>query len=75
MGISKNVSKVVSTLEDLVSYIYPGISNIQGKSMEWLCERAILTTKNDAATGINSILFHSFEGEEMEYKSVPWIQY
>lgn len=38
--------------------------------MEWLCERAILTPKNDQTTAINEILINSFEGEEMTYNSV-----
>jgi hypothetical protein len=34
--------------------------------MEWLCERAILTPKNNQAAAINDTLL-SFEGEENIY--------
>jgi hypothetical protein len=44
--------------------------------MDWLCERAILTLKNDTAGQINKILLDSFQAKKkkknkkMEYKSV-----
>lgn len=38
--------------------------------MDWLCERAILTSTNDTAAEINKILLDSFQAESMEYKSV-----
>lgn len=61
---------LVKTLKDLTEKIYPDIKNLNHKSMEWLCERAILTSKNDTAGEINKILLSSFQAETMEYKSV-----
>ncbi|XP_060881929.1 uncharacterized protein LOC132953554 [Metopolophium dirhodum] len=42
--------------------------------MDWLCERAILTPKNDRAAVINEILLKSFKGTEMEYKSIDMVR-
>ncbi|XP_050679990.1 uncharacterized protein LOC126975918 [Leptidea sinapis] len=38
--------------------------------MEWLCERAILSPKNDKASVINDTLLKVFEGAELQYNSV-----
>nr|XP_034194992.1 uncharacterized protein LOC117611167 [Osmia lignaria]XP_034195335.1 uncharacterized protein LOC117611500 [Osmia lignaria] len=43
---------------------------VKEKPMDWLCERAILTPKNDKAGVINDTLLNSFDGVEMEYRSV-----
>ncbi|KAJ8890174.1 hypothetical protein PR048_009681 [Dryococelus australis] len=50
--------------------MYPGIAQIQDKPMEWLCEIAILTPKNNQTAVINDILLKSFEGEELVYNSI-----
>lgn len=41
--------------------------------MEWICERAILTPKNDQAAAINDTLLMSFEGEEKVYTSIDTV--
>jgi len=38
--------------------------------MDWLCERAILTSKNDTAGEVNKRLLGSFQAKKMEYRSV-----
>ena len=68
--IPSDLGLVVTTLSDLIVKIYPDIENIMQKSTEWICERAILTPKNNMAAVINKIILDSFEGIEMEYKSV-----
>jgi len=68
--IPAGLGSVVTTLADLTARIYPDIADIKEKSMDWLCERAILTPKNDKAAVINETLLNSFEGAEMEYRSV-----
>lgn len=75
MIIPANLGLVVTTLRDLINRIYPDISNIQNKSIDTLCERAILTPKNDQAAMINDILLKSLKGAEMEYKSVDSVVY
>ena len=68
--ISAGLGSVVTTLTNLIAQIYPDISNMNVKSMDWLQERAILTTWNDKSADINETLLQSFERVEMEYKSV-----
>lgn len=68
--IPAGLGSVVTTLADLTARIYPDIADIKEKSTDWLCERAILTPKNDKAAVINETLLNSFEGAEMEYRSV-----
>ncbi|KAL4143309.1 hypothetical protein QTP88_005655 [Uroleucon formosanum] len=61
---------VVNTLQEFTYKIYPGIENLKEISMDWLCERAILTSKNETAKEINKILLGSFQAKKMEYRSV-----
>lgn len=44
--LSTSLGTVVSTLNNLISRIYPDIRNLKYKPMDWLCERVILATKN-----------------------------
>ncbi|XP_060871344.1 uncharacterized protein LOC132945589 [Metopolophium dirhodum] len=67
--IPSNLCTVVSSLSELTSRIYPDIINIKMKPIEWLCERAILTPKNDKAAEINEILLKAFNEKAVEYKS------
>ncbi|XP_024888397.1 uncharacterized protein LOC112465196 [Temnothorax curvispinosus] len=68
--IPEDLGLVVTTLANLIDKIYPDIVDIKKKSMDWLCERAILTPKNDKAGVINDTLLKSLDEIEMEYRSV-----
>lgn len=70
--LDENVCTVVTTVQDLISIIYPDIANIRDKP-EWLCERFILTPKNDQASAINDTLLMSFVGEEKVYTSMDTV--
>ncbi|XP_065356368.1 uncharacterized protein LOC135950766 [Calliphora vicina] len=61
---------VVKSLAELIEHIYPDIANINTRSNDWLCERAILTPKNERATIINNTILQSFDSPEMEYLSI-----
>ncbi|XP_029348486.1 thyrotropin-releasing hormone-degrading ectoenzyme-like [Acyrthosiphon pisum] len=71
--ITKDLGLVVTTLQELIVQIYPDISDIKNKSMDSLCERAILTPKNNRAAVINEILLKSFKETDMEYKSIDMV--
>lgn len=62
--IPENLSTVVTTVQDLISKMYPDIAHIHDKRKECLCERAILTPKDDQVVAINNTLLISFEGKE-----------
>jgi hypothetical protein len=70
MSLPTGLGTVVNTLQELTYQIYPGIENLKEISMDWLCERAILTSKNDTAGEINKILLGSFQAKKMEYRSM-----
>lgn len=71
--IPEELCTVVTTVQELLSKVYPDIIHIHEKPIEWLCERAILTPKNDQAAAINDILLMSFEGEEKVYTSIDTV--
>jgi hypothetical protein len=59
--IPENLCTVVTTVQDLISKIYPDITYIHDKPIEWLCERTILTSKNDQAAAINDVTVDVFK--------------
>lgn len=61
---------VVTTIQELLSKVYPDIILINDKPIEWLCER---TPKNDQAAAIYDILLMTFEGEEKFYTSIDTV--
>lgn len=71
--IPEELCTVVTTVQELLYKIYPDIIHIHVKPIEWLCERAILTLKNDQAAAINDILLMSFEAEEKVYTSIDTV--
>jgi len=53
--ITKDLGLVVTTLLELTIQIYPDIADIKNKSIDWLCERAILTPENHRAAVLNHL--------------------
>ena len=66
--IPEELCTVVTTVREFLSKVYPDIIQIHDKPIEWLCEHAIFTPKNDQAAAINDILLMSLEGEEFQFK-------
>jgi hypothetical protein len=64
---------VITTVQDLISNIYPNIALIRDKFIEWLYERAMLTPKNDQPVAINDTLLMFFDGEEKVYTSIDTV--
>nr|XP_023023635.1 uncharacterized protein LOC111511847 [Leptinotarsa decemlineata] len=71
--IPEELWTVVTTVQELLSKVYPDIIHIHDKPIEWLCEPAILTPKNNQAAAINDILLMSLEGEEKVYTSIDTV--
>jgi ATP-dependent DNA helicase PIF1 len=66
---------VVSTnsLEQLIQNVYQDINNLKNLSSGWLCERVILTTTNNRADSINSLIISGFQALEMNYFSIDTV--
>ncbi|XP_074031818.1 uncharacterized protein [Leptinotarsa decemlineata] len=71
--IPEELCTVVTMVQELLSKVYPDIIHILDKPIGWLCERTILTPKNDQTAAINDILLMSFEGEEKVYTSIDTV--
>ena len=70
--LANELCNVVETPEQLIEEVYPNIQkNYSNK--EWLCERAILATKNEVVENINETVQKMIQGEEKTYKSIDTI--
>ena len=65
-----NLCRVVPTLEDLIRLVYGDVSRIPHRENSWVCERAILTPKNDQAAAINNSILSQIGGDEVVYTSI-----
>lgn len=55
----------LSSRKESISTIYPDIAHVYDKPMKKLCERAILTSKNDQAAAINDTLLMFLVGKKI----------
>lgn len=65
-----NLCKIVASVEELIDLVYGDVSQLIGQDNSWLCERAILTPKNDQAAAINQIILERIEGDQVVYRSI-----
>jgi hypothetical protein len=56
------------TTKDLLNWVFPDITN-HHDDPNWICERAILTPKNNAVRDINTEMTTRFPGEQIRIKS------
>jgi hypothetical protein len=56
------------TTENLLDWVFPNITD-HYDDPNWMCERAILTPKNNAVRDINSKMTTRFPGEEIHIES------
>lgn len=70
MVLPESLGRVVSSLEELIRSVYGDISRIPHQQNSWVCERAILTPKNDQAAAINECILSEIEGNEVVYTSI-----
>ncbi|XP_036322111.1 ATP-dependent DNA helicase pif1-like [Rhagoletis pomonella] len=68
--MSDIVGTCVRSIDELIDNVYPNIANIQIINSNWLCERAIVTSKNSAAEDINEAELSRISTEYKLYKSV-----
>lgn len=59
---------VVSTADEIKAKLFPNLQHIY-KNYNWLCDRAILASKNKAVEGINGKMLQ-VHSENISYKQV-----
>ncbi|XP_054285654.1 uncharacterized protein LOC129002107 [Macrosteles quadrilineatus] len=70
IDIPPSLGVIVQTQDELIEKVYPGIEDLPNKSSAWLCNRAILTPKNEVSTKINKKVMSLFLSEDKTYLSV-----
>ncbi|KAL4113423.1 hypothetical protein QTP88_017045 [Uroleucon formosanum] len=76
LGEEKSAGRFADLLLEIGNGNYPSFDEmitIPENPMEWLCEHAILTPKNDQAAAINATLLMSFEEEEKVYTLIDTV--
>ncbi|XP_035445477.2 uncharacterized protein LOC118272869 [Spodoptera frugiperda] len=61
---------IVQSQEHLISSVYGDVTNILNRDNSWLCERSILTPRNDQASEINNKILANIQGESKVYCSI-----
>ncbi|GBL92287.1 hypothetical protein AVEN_35837-1 [Araneus ventricosus] len=72
MSFTEDFCAQVITVQELINKIYPGIAE-NYNNHDWLCERAILATKNDAVHELNSHIQEMIPGPVTEYRSIDTV--
>lgn len=65
-----NLCQFVSSIEELIHSVYGDLRQIAHTENSWVCERAILTPKNEQASSINRLILSEIEGQEKVYTSI-----
>ncbi|KAL0808880.1 hypothetical protein ABMA28_012550 [Loxostege sticticalis] len=68
--LSNNLCHIVHSVEELIASVYGDQRQMTNCENSWLCERAVLTPRNDQAARINLDMLANVEGELVEYTSI-----
>ncbi|XP_054259806.1 uncharacterized protein LOC128984535 [Macrosteles quadrilineatus] len=68
--IPPSLGVVVSSQDELITNVFPGVHDLLKMESAWLCDRTILSPKNDQAKQINMKVMALFHSEERTYTSV-----
>lgn len=66
----QSLCQIVPSVETLINSVCGEISNITYRENSWLCERAILTPKNEQAATLNDRILGEIVGDEVVYTSI-----
>ena len=58
-----------NTVQALISYIYPGLSQLQPPLHQYFSDRMILSSRNDDVDDLNSLMLDTFPGEDRTFFS------
>lgn len=73
VDINESLCVPVKNIEELLEKVYPDISNVRGKTLDWFKERAILTPTNDECNVINNMVQCKFDAPNKTYYSVDTV--
>ncbi|GBP50104.1 hypothetical protein EVAR_17365_1 [Eumeta japonica] len=74
LGLSPNLTGVkVGNIEELITKVYPDISQIENKDHQWMCQRAILAARNSNVDEINDIILSKLPGDIVTYTSIDTV--
>ncbi|CAB3233342.1 unnamed protein product [Arctia plantaginis] len=68
--IDRDLGERVTSIEDLISKVYPDIVEIENKDYPWMCQRAILAARNSSVDEINELILTKLPGDEVTYTSI-----
>jgi ATP-dependent DNA helicase PIF1 len=72
ISIPDNFCNIAESIEALKTYVFPNI-RCHFNNHKWLCERAILASKNNSVNAINLQIQQQLPGETTSYKSVDTV--
>lgn len=67
--LPETLGRVVSSEDELISSVFGDLSIVLNQENSWLCERAILTPRNDQVAAINRKILSQVIGDEVVYTS------
>ncbi|CAB3235853.1 unnamed protein product [Arctia plantaginis] len=68
--IDRDLGERVTSIEDLISKVYPDIVEIENKDYPWMCQRAILAARNSSVDEINELILTKLPGDKVTYTSI-----
>ncbi|CAK1599568.1 unnamed protein product [Parnassius mnemosyne] len=68
--IDQDLGEKVTSIESLISKVYPDIVEIENKDYQWMCQRAILAARNSSVDEINDLILPKLPGDIVTYTSI-----
>lgn len=66
----EQINNIVCDLNQLITQIYPNITEITSKPIDWWSERAILAPKNETVDNINNTLINNIVSQPVTYLAI-----
>ncbi|CAK1580049.1 unnamed protein product [Parnassius mnemosyne] len=68
--IDRDLGEKATSIESLISKVYPDIVEIENKDYQWMCQRAILAATNSSVDEINDLILTKLPGDIVTYTSI-----
>lgn len=73
ISVDSKLGSIVRSIDELVDKIYPNVENLLQKSHTWMCERAIVSPRNESVDEINDAILQKLPNEYRIYKSIDTV--